>query len=329
MEIREIVQQFATRRVLVIGDLIADEFVYGEIARVSREAPVMILRYERTETLPGGAANTVANVAALGGQTQILGALGQDEAARQLWRSLTAYQVDLQIVHLPQYVTPTKTRILGGLAHSTRQQMIRLDREPTLALSPGPNLSRRLARLIPLVDAVIVSDYNYGVVSAKLLNTLRKKAAEYQIPVIVDSRYRLRDCAGFTGATPNQAELEALIGIRLDRLDEVLAAGEKLRQELKLQFLLLTRGSEGMILFEAQQLPQVLPAFGSDAPVDVTGAGDTVIAAFTLALAAHATPSQAAEIANRAAGLVVMKRGTATVTPAELLAVLPATGDSP
>jgi D-glycero-beta-D-manno-heptose-7-phosphate kinase len=322
MEMTEIVRQFPMCRVLVIGDLIADEFVYGEIARVSREAPVMILRHEHTETVPGGAANTAANVADLGGQTQILGVLGRDEAARQLWGSLTAHQVDLQIVSLRDYVTPTKTRILAGSVHSTRQQMIRLDREPNLSLVKWPRLGPKLTQLISRVDAVIVSDYNYGVVNTRLLNVLRRQATKYQVPVIIDSRYHLQECYGFTGATPNQAELEALVGTRLDGLAAILAAGESLRQKLKLQFLLLTRGSEGMVLFEAHKAPQVLPAFGSKEPVDVTGAGDTVIATFALALATQATPRQAAEIANHAAGLVVMKRGTATVSNSELVAAL-------
>jgi rfaE bifunctional protein kinase chain/domain len=321
----EFVKKFSQCRVLVVGDLIADEFVYGEIARVSREAPVMILRYERTETMPGGAGNAAANVAALANQASVIGVVGQDRAGRQLTLGLRAKGVDTrQVLKIPKYQTPTKTRILAGSVHSTRQQVIRVDREPNLPLADQvvSQLSDKLAKALKEVDAVIISDYNYSVVNHLLLATIREYLTHNtnnSIPIIVDSRFKLIDCYGFTAATPNQAELEALVGTRLNTLDEILEAGEKLRSKLDLKVLLLTRGSEGMIVFQSMQPPFLLPAVGSKDPVDVTGAGDTVIATFTLALASGANFCQAAEIANHAGGIVVMKRSTATVTQSELI----------
>ncbi len=323
------VKKFSQCRILIIGDLIADEFVYGEIARVSREAPVMILRYERTETMPGGAGNAAANVAALAKQASVIGVVGRDLPGRQLTLSLRSLGVNTKaIIPTAKYQTPTKTRILAGSVHSTRQQVIRVDREPK---EPLPEflvnqLIEGLTNSLEQIDAIIVSDYNYGVVSLSLLNRLREVILQSprQIPVVIDSRFHLTNCYNFTAATPNQAELEAIAGKRLDTEKDLLAVGEKLCQELGLKVLLLTRGSEGMIVFQPSHDPYILSAIGSKDPVDVTGAGDTVIAAFTLALASGASFYQAAEIANHAGGIVVMKRGTATLTQSELLASIEA-----
>jgi len=324
------VEKFPQCRVLIIGDLIADEFVYGEIARVSREAPVMILRYERTETMPGGAGNAAANVAALAKQASIIGVVGRDLPGRQLTLSLRNRGVNTKtIITSSKYQTPTKTRILAGSVHSTRQQVIRVDREPTRGLPEHliNQLIETLTSSLDQIDAIIVSDYNYGVVTLTLLNALRKILSEpnkRQIPIIVDSRFHLTNCSNFTAATPNQAELEAIAGKRLDKEKELLTVGKKLCQDLGLKVLLLTRGSEGMIVFQPSCEPYILPAIGSKDPVDVTGAGDTVIAVFTLALASGASFYQAAEIANHAGGIVVMKRGTSTLTQSELLASIDA-----
>jgi D-glycero-beta-D-manno-heptose-7-phosphate kinase len=283
---------------------------------------VMILRYERTETMPGGAGNAAANVAALAGSALVMGVTGRDVAGRQLTLGLRRRAVStLDVITLKGYTTPTKTRILAGSVHSTRQQVIRIDREPESGGSE--DLTERLiSRLLPRlseVDAVIISDYNYGVVSDRLLEALRGTLSGGSIPVVVDSRYRLGSCRGFTAATPNQAELEELVKRRLTTDAELSEAGAGLRADLQLEALLLTRGGEGMILFEEDRSPSVLAAVGSKEPVDVTGAGDTVIAAFTLALAAGASYPDAAAIANHAGGLVVMKRGTATISREELL----------
>jgi rfaE bifunctional protein kinase chain/domain len=322
----EIIQKFSSRRILIIGDLIADEFVYGEITRVSREAPVMILSYEKTETMPGGAGNAAANVAALAKEALVIGVVGRDSSGRQLTLGLRKLKVNTkQIITIPKYQTPTKSRILAGSSHSTRQQVIRVDREPKEPLTETitKELIARLRNSINEVDAIIISDYNYGLITLNLLNCLKELTSitPYdKIPVVVDSRFKLTNCSGFTAATPNQAELEAIIGKRLDDKEELLKAGKKLCKDLGLKVLLLTRGSEGMIVFDTIEEPYILSAIGSKDPVDVTGAGDTVIATFTLALASGASFSEAAEIANHAGGIVVMKRGTATLTKDELLA---------
>ena len=278
--------------------------------------------------MPGGAGNAASNVASLSGGATIAGVIGRDVAGRRLKLGLRGRGVATNnVVTIAGYVTPTKTRILAGSVHSTRQQVIRIDREPEGEL-PADLAERLVARLEPQlgeIDAIIISDYNYGVVSDLLLDVLHNSLRNNSIPVVVDSRFRLRACRGFTAATPNQSELEELIQRRLTTEAELSEAGVQLRAELGLKALLLTRGGDGMILFEDEQSPRLFEAVGSKEPIDVTGAGDTVIAAFTLSLAAGASFCDAARIANHAGGLVVMKRGTATVTEAELLASVTST----
>lgn len=323
MSLSEIVKNFSKCRLLIIGDLIADEFVYGEITRISREAPVMILRHERTETMPGGAGNAASNVASLAGQASVLGVVGKDLSGEQLLLKLNSNNVNTEaVLTLSDYQTPTKSRILAGSFHSTRQQVIRLDREPSLPLNKKviDQLAEKLTNYLGKIDAIIVSDYNYGVVTKSLLTALKNTFVKYsEIPIIIDSRFHLKDCYGFTAATPNQAELEALVGSTLSTETELIKAGEDLRSKLALKILLLTRGSDGMILFQENYPAISIPVVGSKEPVDVTGAGDTVIATFTLALASGASFLEAAKIANHAGAIVVMKRGTATLTITELL----------
>ncbi|MBL8148905.1 MAG: bifunctional hydroxymethylpyrimidine kinase/phosphomethylpyrimidine kinase [Blastocatellia bacterium] len=319
----DIVEKFQGLKVVIIGDLIADEFVFGEIARVSREAPVMILRYEKTETMPGGAGNAAVNVASLAGSAELVAASGREVSARRVLLSLRERGVKTgSVITSSEYSTPTKTRILAGSIHSTRQQVIRIDREPNpeLAVKFIDKLVNSLENALEDVDAVIVSDYNYGLIDSLIGKLAQMRASSSKaFPVVVDSRFKLRLCTGFTAATPNQSELEELAGTRLNTLSEIVLAGERLRTDLGLEALLLTRGGEGIVLLEADRTPLVLDAIGSKEPVDVTGAGDTVIAAFTLALAAGANFAEAAQIANHAGGIVVMKRGTAAVTREELV----------
>lgn len=280
----------------------------------------MILKYEKTETSPGGAANAAANVAALSGRVSICGVTGRDRSGRMLTLSLRKRGVDTRsVISVPGYSTPTKTRILAGSIHSTRQQVIRIDREPQTTISSEycERLCHKLHAAVSEVDAVIVSDYNYGIVDSPLTEVLRGVSA--RLPVIIDSRYRLKSLKGFTAATPNHAELEELIGREVVSEADIDRASEQLRVELGLRALLLTRGGEGMNLYTESGERLRLQAVGSLDPVDVTGAGDTVIAAFALALAAGGSYVEAAQIANHAGGLVVMKRGTATITQHELI----------
>jgi rfaE bifunctional protein kinase chain/domain len=326
--LKNLVREFAKRRVVVVGDLVADQFLYGEISRVSREAPVLILRHERTETVPGGAANCAVNLASLGAQVSLVGAVGADAAGAALLESLRASGVDGEgIVRSPELRTATKMRILAGQAHSMRQQVIRVDyeSEPVSPLSKvklEAETSARLREAITRADAIIVSDYNYGVAGAEVVALVREANASRGVPVLVDSRFRLLDFPNFTSATPNEDEVEQVLGRRLADAATLEAAATELRERLGHQALLITRGSHGMLLLEAGAQPLHLAAVGSREAVDVTGAGDTVIAAYTLALASGATFTDAAHLANHAGGIVVMKRGTASVKAQELLSSL-------
>ncbi|MCA1617867.1 MAG: PfkB family carbohydrate kinase [Acidobacteria bacterium] len=323
VRLASLVRAFASRRVLVLGDLIADQFISGEISRVSREAPVMILRHERTETVPGGAANCALNFATLGARAAIVGAVGEDEAGRELLHRLTAAGVDCGgVVVAPGSRTTTKVRILAGHAHSPRQQVVRLDYEgETLKDSPLlGRLAENVKEAFQGAEAAVVSDYNYGVACGATVSALRVAAEAGGAPVLVDSRFRLREFAGLTSATPNEDEVEQVAGRRFADPEELAAEGERLRAALGYRALLITRGKHGMLLLEEGRAPLHAAAVGSHGAVDVTGAGDTVIATYALALASGASFSEAARLANHAGGVVVLKPGTASVSPAELLA---------
>jgi rfaE bifunctional protein kinase chain/domain len=324
------VRAFPERRVVVVGDLLADQFLYGEISRVSREAPVLILRHERTETVPGGAANCALNLAALGARASIIGTVGDDAAGEALVKKLTEAGVDCsRVLVLPDTRTTTKVRVLAGQTHSTRQQVIRVDYEaaPLSDAALHARLAAHVREAAETADAVIVSDYNYGVADKETASALRDAARARGVAVLVDSRFRLTEFAGFTSATPNEDEVEQLIGRRLSDRAALEEAGRELCERLRYPALLITRGGKGMLLVERDREPLHIEPVGAREAVDGTGAGDTVIAAYTLALISGASPSDAARLANYAGGLVVMKRGTASVSLDELLASILHDGD--
>jgi rfaE bifunctional protein kinase chain/domain len=317
-----IVRQFPQHRILICGDLVADQFLYGSITRVSREAPVLILRYEKTETTPGGAANCAVNVAALDAQPIIVGAIGTDAAGDALVESLKQAGVECeQILRIPGFRTTTKVRVLAGQLHSTRQQILRIDYEgeSTIDDEARHEVVDRVREQLKNVGAVIISDYNYGLVDSTVSDAIRVAAAERRIPVAVDSRRRITDFKGFTSATPNEEEVVQAIGHEFDSVEMLKESGERLRQELGYVSLLITRGSHGMLLLQEGEPPLEIATVGAREPVDVTGAGDTVIATYTLALASGASFADAARLANHAGGIVVMKRGTAAVSRQEVL----------
>lgn len=319
----ELVRSFSGRRVLVLGDLVADQFVYGEISRVSREAPVLILRHERTETVPGGAANCVANLASLGARASVVGGVGDDPTGRELVDKLCEAGVDCSgVVTVRGRPTTTKVRILAGQTHSTRQQVIRVDYEGPSEQDAATReaILDKLRHAVESADVFVVSDYNYGVASAEAAELVRTAASRHGVPALVDSRFRLEDFHGFTSATPNEDEVEQLTGLRVPDAATLETEGARLRERLGLESLLITRGPKGMLLLERGREPLRLEAVGAREAVDVTGAGDTVIATFSLALASGANPPEAARLANHAGGVVVMKRGTACATVEELLA---------
>lgn len=308
--------EFPKRRVAVVGDIVADQFLHGTIARVSREAPVFILEHEDTDTRPGGAANAAANVASLGGQAVLVGLIGTDENATLLSDALVSAKVDCSgLVADPHLRTTNKVRVLAGHHYSPRQQVIRID-----YANRAPVRDETRKRLIEAArqacegaDAVIVSDYGYGAVCTDVIETIRRQAEAAGIPWLIDSRHRLAEFTGFTAATPNQEEAEQILG-----KDFTNESCEELRLRLGYTALLVTRGNRGMTLFEEFKGATHFEAVGSTDPVDVTGAGDTVIGTFALGLASGLSFSDAATIANHAGGIVVMKRGTAVATVEEL-----------
>jgi rfaE bifunctional protein kinase chain/domain len=319
-----LVGRLAGRRVLIVGDLIADEFIYGQISRVSREAPVLILKYDTTELVAGGAGNAANNVAGLGGRAALAGIVGADAEGRRLLSSLGRRVDKSRVVRARGYRTPVKTRVLAGGVHSAKQQMVRIDREPGWPL--GHAVSRAFAKkLRPVLrgcDAVLLSDYGSGLVTPALATAIRS-AIGRRVPILLDSRYHLLDFRGLTMCTPNESEVEQALGIRIGDDGAALErAGRRLLRRTGMQAVLITRGSRGMALFQPGQRTVHIPIVGSDEVADVTGAGDTVIATAALALAAGASFTEAADLANHAGGIVVMKRGTATVTAAELRASL-------
>jgi bifunctional ADP-heptose synthase (sugar kinase/adenylyltransferase) len=280
------------KRVVVLGDLIADEFVSGRISRVSREAPVLILEYDKTEIVPGGAGNAAHNVATLGGAVTLVALAGRDEPGRRVLASFPA-RVDRRAITRPAgYHTPVKTRILAGGVHSAKQQVVRVDRFTRESMTEAwrAQWMRAAAKALRQADAVLV-----------------------------DSRYDLLRYRGLTACTPNESEVEHALDVTIGDAPRVLErAGRAILKKTRMHAVLVTRGSRGMALFEHGTPTTHIPIYGSDEIADVTGAGDTVMATLTLALAAGASMADAARLANYAGGLVVMKRGTATVSAREL-----------
>jgi rfaE bifunctional protein kinase chain/domain len=317
--------QMKGKRVVVYGDIVADHFIYGTPKRISREAPVLILRQYREDILLGGGGNAIHNILSLGGVPKPVSVVGEDPAGAALLQSLSSRGVDCSgIVPVGRYRTPTKVRILGGFPHAARQQIVRYDIEDQFEAhdDEAQRFAAMLRDEMTRSDAALISDYGYGVVTpdiaAELTATARQK------PVTLDSRYDILRYPHVTAATPNEDEAAHAAGMDLvdernGDVEKLIEVGDKLRGTLGSEALLITRGSRGMALFEKDRAePVLLPVWGGDQVSDVTGAGDTVIATFTLALAAGASYAEAAKLANYGGGIVVMKMGTATVSNDEL-----------
>jgi D-glycero-beta-D-manno-heptose-7-phosphate kinase len=318
-----LVEDFRGKRVVLFGDFVADEFQCGDITRVSREAPVLILRHRETQLVPGGGANAANNLAALGARVEPVTVVGDDAAGEALTSYFRAKAIDCSgIFRVKGWTTPTKTRFLAGFAHTVAQQVLRLDREPQGVLTDAvrKKLRAKLNAKLPKAQALAVSDYGFGVAAPDAVREALR-GRKHTVPVTLDSRFQLHAYvgSGITSATPNEAELEALHHTTIGKsLDELNRRGADTLKLMKLEALLVTRGRDGMSLFEREGATHI-PVHGSNQAVDVTGAGDTVLAAYTLALACGGSAQEAAHIANIAGGLVVMKRGTATVSREELL----------
>ena len=319
-ELTQLIQRFRSKRIVVFGDLVADVFVYGEISRISREAPVLILNHRETQTVPGGGANAIHNLRALGANPIPVGIVGDDAEGRQLLEYFSKLGIDVRGIRVTKsYRTPTKMRILAGAVHSHRQQIVRLDSGGALKQDKiQSGLDRRLHLALAHANALLVSDYGYGLVTPEFLSKVKWNG----LPATIDSRFGLESFSGMTAATPNEPEVEAALGITIGNdVKKLEWAGRSLLRKLKHDALLITRGKDGMALFERGKKTVHIPIHGTDEIADVTGAGDTVIATFTLALAAGGSYYDAARLANYAGGIVVMKHGTRPVTYEELAEV--------
>jgi rfaE bifunctional protein kinase chain/domain len=320
----DLLPAFPSAEVVVAGDFVADEYVYGETDRVSREAPVLIVRYESSELKAGGAGNAAQNLAALGVKVRAVGAIGDDALGTALLDELEASGIDVAAIErVPGRQTEAKTRILAGGRSTRRQQMIRLDRAPREPLpeTVERRVVRTLERLGRRASTVLASDYGAGLLGARAIDALRK-LKRGGVPVCVDSRYNLRAFTGITMVKPNEVELEAASGLSVSAPGGLERAARALQRRLECDVLLVTRGRNGLSVFRRGAPPVHVPAHGSQDAVDVTGAGDTVAAAFSAGLAAGGDAVTAARLANVAGALVVRKPGTATVTRDELAAEL-------
>ncbi|MEE3202390.1 MAG: PfkB family carbohydrate kinase [Acidobacteriota bacterium] len=322
-------EQFNGRRIIVVGDIIADEYMYGQLSRLSREAPVPILSYDGTTVVPGGAANAASNVATLGGQADLIGLAGRGGVDRKVIQALPPEVDTARLLRPAGYHVPVKTRILAGGQHSARQQIVRVDRDssPVDSTVFKKKIARAASAALSNADAVIISDYGSGLITPELVETLKtqltKRRRRRQVPVVADSRYNLIRFRGCTACTPNQAEVEASLGISIDdNAPNLETAGRTLLKRTRARGVVITLGSRGMAVFAPGRRTDHIAIYGSDEVADVTGAGDTVIATLTLALSAGASLYEAACLANYAGGLVVLKRGTATVSGDELVAAI-------
>ena len=324
------IPEFARLRVAVAGDLIADHYVVTEPRGLSREAPVMVLRHAREQVVAGGAANVARNLRALGARTQILGAVGRDARGREILQILADEQVDASgLVTVPGWSTPTKTRILAAEPRRSLHQVLRIDREPAAPVGEmiRRSLAERVRQLAGEVDALVISDYEYGVVDEFLAEAALEVAAAGAV-VVLDPRADIEHYRGLTALTPNVGELARFTGESAEALEDPRLLRERagdLLERIRCRWLLVTRGNLGMALF-GEGLPAhgvAIDASGAGTVTDVSGAGDTAAAVFALALAAGEGGVSAMQLANAASGVVVMENGAAVCTPGQLRSALP------
>jgi rfaE bifunctional protein kinase chain/domain len=325
--LRDLLAGFSGRRVVVLGDMVADEYIVGRPARLSREAPIPVLEWEDRYIVPGGATNLARNVRALGADVVVAGVIGRDEPGEALHRRLIEEGIGVEgLVEEESRPTATKTRVIGGSPQVVSQQLARIDRVVRTPI--GEDARERivacLRRELPRADALIVSDYENGVIGQEIIAAALPLAVAHGLVVTVDAHGDLRRFQGITVATPNQDEAAATLGTTLRSDDDVCAGGHELVRAMVAQAVLITRGSEGMTLVEANGPCHHLPAASLSEVRDATGAGDTVSAAVTLALSAGASPLEAAYLANLAAGIVVRRLGPVTATQAQVRAELDA-----
>ncbi|HED65322.1 MAG TPA: sugar kinase [Planctomycetes bacterium] len=324
-----VVPDFTALRVAVAGDLIVDRYVYARPTRLSREAPVIVMRHAGEELGAGGAANVARNLCALGTRTTLIGTVGRDAMGRELIRLLETDEVSVEAVHSSVgYTTPTKTRILGAEPGRTMHQVLRIDREPDhpVPLEERERVARDLRTLEGRIDALLVSDYGYGLVDENV-GAAARRIRDAGGVVVLDPRADFELLSGATAMTPNLAELANAVGKSIDQMadfSEVVRAANELLERARPEWLLVTMGNRGMALFSEEERAGVTtrPA-GAESVIDVSGAGDTAAAVFTLALAAGLEGPRAMRLANTAAGVVVMEHGTAVCPLSTLRSTLP------
>lgn len=312
-------KKFKEKKILVLGDFILDEYVYGETERISREAPVLILKYSNTVYLAGGGANPVMNIKALGADPVPVSIVGNDSYSNIILKILEDKKIDTSfIIRDDNYVLPVKTRIMAGGVHTVKQQIVRIDKyhEMEITKEKEDELINLIQSIQNKVDAILVSDYDGGIITKRIINYINNLAKKGK-KVIVDSRYALKYFRYITTATPNETEAGPIVGIERYEEKNIEIIIKKLKNILKSKGMIITRGSKGMVVLENGRIYKI-PRYGSDEIVDVSGAGDTVASIITLTISCGLSIKDAAYLANIGGGLVVMKRGVATVKVEEL-----------
>src|SRR6266487_3957772 len=326
--LHSLISSFANKRVLVIGDMVADEYLIGKPTRIAREAPVLILELDEERTIPGGAANVAVNAHTLGAEVFLAGVVGDDLPGQRLRRAIADLKMHQEgLVTDAHRPTSTKTRILAGSPQIVQQHIVRIDRVDTSEIDlPSKGCIRDyIQRILPSVDAIVLSDYENGVISPDVIETCIPIARALDKVIVVDSHGSLFRFHGVTALTPNQPEAELTLGRTITSQSDLEEAGQRLLEGSHAKSVLITRGGEGMSLFEIDKPPLHLPIHRLDhgiEVVDTNGAGDTVAATFTLALTTGASCAEAAYLANAAAALVVRRLGCASNTPEELIGAI-------
>lgn len=319
----ELASRFREARVAVVGDLVADVYVVGSPARLSREAPVLIIRYEGEDLIPGSAANVAHNLQALGARVAPLGIVGRDREGDRLVSFFESHGIPVEgILRDAKVPTITKTRVMAGDVHRPKQQVVRIDREPfePFTREVQRDLLKAVERVLPGVDGAILSDYGYPTITSAMIERVRQLGSGKVL--VADSHYRLPEFRGFTAITPNEGEAEHAVGFAIRKPEDVDRAGQKLLEAVEVGEVLLTRGNKGMSLYCARKQPTHFPILGGQEIVDVSGAGDTVASVYLLARVAGGEAEEAAYLANAAASVVVMKSRAATLGATELLAAV-------
>ena len=320
-EYHDVLSGMQGRDILVIGDMVADIYLDGRISRISREAPVLVLEQAGEKVV---AANVVNNIATLGGKVHAVGLVGRDKSADGLREILAANGADVRgLIADDSRPTISKTRIIAGGRATVSQQIVRIDRESKAPMAPAVEAELRayIKSILPTVEGVVISDYGSGTVTEGLQSLLIDYCQTKGIPSIVDSRYAVRRFSGIGYVKQNDAEIAAAMGRELVTTEDIVAAAEELRQELAAKGVLVTRGELGMVLVEHGAVHEI-PVSDKSEVFDVSGAGDTCVAAVILALAAGIAPATAARLSNIASGIAVRKLGTSTVSVRELAAAI-------